>query len=172
MPKTLADQRIRLVALTTKPADPKAPTVTELEAGVDLSCSIMKGDYQLGATGDQTVSEPTMCEPGAGNDMGATDYAGQLTVFRMLDEDGKADIDEDVAFQTLKVKGTELWLVEREGPVYDADWAADQEVSVYRVSTGSMQKPSDRFGGYIKRTFPLGVRAAHENVAVVAVVAP
>ena len=168
MPKTLADQRIRLVALTTKPADVKAPTVTELEAGIDLSCSIMKSDYQLGATGDQTISEAALCEPGQGSDMGPTEYAGQVTPFRMLDADGKADLDDDVAYQTLKVKGTELWLVEREGPAFDAAWAADQEVSVYHVATGTPQKPSDRFGGYIKRTVPLGVRSAYEDVAVVA----
>lgn len=168
MPKTLADQKIRLTFLTTKPVDPKAPTITELEAGIDLSCSIMKSDYQLGATGDQTVSEAALCEPGAGNDMGATDYAGTVTVFRMFDETGKADLDEDDAYQALKVKGTKGWIVEREGPRYDVAWAADQEVEVYEVTTGSVQKPSDRSAGYIKRTIPLGVQNAWVDGAVAA----
>lgn len=160
MPKTLADQKIRLTWLTTKPVDPTAPTATELEAGVDLSCSIMKSDYQLGATGDQTISEAALCEPGAGNDMGATDYAGTVTVFRMLDDEGKADLEEDTGFQALKVKGTKGWLVEREGPRYDVAWADGQEVETYEVTTGSVQKPSDRSAGYIKRTIPMGVQNA------------
>ena len=160
MPKTLADQKIRLTFLTTRPVDPTAPTVTELDAGVDLSCSIMKSDYQLGATGDQTISEAALCEPGAGNDMGATDYAASVTVFRMLDDEGKADLEEDTGFQALKVKGTKGWLVEREGPRYDVDWADGQEVETYEVTTGSVQKPSDRSAGYIKRTIPMGVQNA------------
>lgn len=166
MPKTLADQKIRLTFLTTKPVDPKAPTVTELEAGVDLSCSIMKSDYALGATGDQTISEAALCEPGAGSDMGATDYSASVTVFRMLDDAGKSDLEEDVAFQALRVKGTKGWLVEREGPRYDAPWAAGQEVEVYAVTTGSVQKPSDRSSGYIKRTIPMGVQNAWVDAAV------
>ena len=160
MPKTLADQKIRLTWLTTKPVDPAAPTITELDAGVDLSCSIMKSDYQLGATGDQTISEAALCEPGAGNDMGATDYAGTVTVFRMLDDEGKADLEEETGFQALKAKGTKGWLVEREGPRYDVDWADGQEVETYEVTTGSVQKPSDRSAGYIKRTIPMGVQNA------------
>jgi len=160
MPKTLADQKIRLVFMTVRPADPKNPTVQELEAGVDLSCSIMKSDYQLGPTGDQTISEAALCEPGAGNDLGATDYAGSVTVFRMLDDTGKADLEEDVAFQALKIKGTQGWIAEREGPRYDVPWESGQEVEVYQVTTGSAQKPSDRSAGYIKRTIPLGVQNA------------
>lgn len=168
MPKTLADQKIRLTWLTTRPVDPTAPTVTELEGGVDLSCSIMKSDYQLGATGDQTISESALCEPGAGNDMGATDYAGTVTVFRMLDDTGKADLEEDVAFAALKTKGTKGWIVEREGPRYDVAWTAADEVEVYEVTTGSVQKPSDRSAGYIKRTIPLGVQNAWTDAVVAA----
>ena len=166
MPKTLADQKIRLTFLTTKPADPTAPTVTELEAGVDLSCSIMKSDYALGATGDETISEASLCEPGAGSDMGAASYAGTVTVFRMLDDTGTADLEEDVAFQALNVKGTKGWLVEREGPLFDAAFAAAQEVEVYEVTTGSVQKPSDRSSGYIKRTIPLGIQRAWVDAVV------
>ena len=168
MPKTLADQKIRLTFLTVKPADPRSPTVAELTAGVDLSCSIMKSDFQLGATGDETISEATLCEPGQGNDMGATTFAGTMTVFRMLDDSGKAVLEEDVAYAALKAKGTKGWIVEREGPQYDVPWTAGDEVEVYEVTTGSVQKPSDRSAGYIKRTIPLGVQNAWTDASVAA----
>lgn len=41
MPKTIAEERIKLVALTTKPVNPYAPKVTELAAGKDLSLSLI-----------------------------------------------------------------------------------------------------------------------------------
>ena len=59
MPKSLADARIRLDALKTKPTAHKAPKVADL-SGVGVTpimCSVNKADYALGATGQDTVDE-------------------------------------------------------------------------------------------------------------------
>lgn len=168
MPKTLADGRIRLVALQTAPADPAAPTVTELNAGKELASRILKSDYQLGATGSQTITEVELNKRGEGQAFGLSVYSGQVSPFRYLDQSGKADTEEDYAWELLKEKGTLLYLVEREGPLAGAPWAEGDEVSVYEVTTDDPQKPSDRYSGYIKRTVPLAVGAAWENVTVVA----
>ncbi|MDK6230737.1 hypothetical protein QP123_11010, partial [Streptococcus agalactiae] len=69
--------------------------------------------------------------------------------------------------EALRTKGTTLWLVEREGPEYDKDYEVGDEIDIYEVVTDTPQKPSDRTG-YIKRTIPLGVQNAYENVKVVA----
>ena len=166
MPKTLADGRIALVALTKAPAKLDAPTVTELGAGVRLECRINKSDYSLGATGSSTIDDQELCKMGSSQDFGPAAWAGSLTPFRYLTGEGVADKANDVAWDMLKEKGTHLWLVEREGPMADAAWAAVQEVSVYEVNTDTPQKPSDRNAGYIKRVVPLAVLDARENVHV------
>ena len=163
MPKTLADGRTKLVALTAAPADPEAPTVAELTAGVDLSCKILKSDYRLSATGSDTINEAELCSTGNAVTYGASNYEGTVTVFRYLDATGAPETGEDDAWDALKAKGTTLWLVEREGPEYDSAWAAGDEVDVYEVVTDSPQKPTDRTG-FIKRTVPLGVQRHYEGV--------
>ncbi len=159
MPKTLADARIKLVALTTAPADPANPTATELNAGVDLSCRILKSDYRLSATASDTIADTELCSEGNAVTYGASNYEGSVTPFRYLDDDGKADVANDVAWETLKEKGTELWLYEREGPHYSVAFEAGDEVEGYYVVTDNPQKPTDRTG-FIKRVVPLGVQRA------------
>lgn len=168
MPKTIADQKITLWALTEKPADMSAVTVTEIEAGKKISCNIMKSDYQLGASGDNMISEGALCEPGEGQALGSTTYSGNITVFRYYDEKGVPNPEEDWLFDMVREKGTTLYLVEREGPVETTAPSAGQEVSAYEVQTGTPQKPSNRTEGYIKRTISLAVLSAAENKAIAA----
>lgn len=163
MPKTLADGRTRLVVLTTAPADPEAPTTTELNAGEDIECRILKSDYRLSATGSDTINEAELCSTGNAVVYGASNYEGTVTVFRYLDAAGAADATNDVAWDAFKEKGTTLWLVEREGPEYTDAWAVADEVDVYEVVTDEPQKPTDRTG-FIKRTIPLGVQRHYVGV--------
>ena len=62
--KTLADGRITLWALTTKPVNMSAPKLTEIKAGKKISCRIMKSDYALGADSDTEITEQEMCKTG------------------------------------------------------------------------------------------------------------
>ena len=168
MPKMIADGRIALWALTEKPADLKAVTVEEIKAGKKISCHILKSDYQLGASGDSTITETVLCVKGEGQALGATQYAGQITIIRELDASGKPAVEEDFTWDLFKERGTTIWLVEREGPLEDADPEAGQEYSIYEVQTGTPQKPSNRVEGYIKRTVTLAVVRAEENLPIAA----
>ena len=167
MPKTLADARTRLTILTTAPADTtlQSITLTELTAGIDASCKILKSDYRLSAAASDTVDDTELCSEGNAVTYGASNYEGTVSPFWYLDETGKSDVTEDVVYQALKEKGTELWFVEREGPRYDQAWAAGDVIEVYRVITDNPQKPSER-AGYIKRVVPLGVQTAELNATV------
>jgi len=167
MPKTLADARTRLAILTTKPASLTSITVTELTAGIDASCRILKSDYRLSPTASDTVADTELCSEGNAVTFGASNYEGSVTPFWYLDEDGQSETTEDVVYQALKEKGTELWFVEREGPRYDEPFAAGDAIEVYEVVTDNPQKPSDR-AGYIKRVVPLGVQRAELNAVVAA----
>ena len=159
MPKTLADARTKLFILTTEPADLEAITVTEADAGIDASCKILKSDYRLSPTASDTVPDTELCSEGNAVTFGASNYEGSMTPFWYLTAAGVTDVADDEVYQALKAKGTELWLVEREGPPYDQAWAADDAYEVYEVITDNPQKPTDR-AGYIKRVVPLGVQRA------------
>ena len=165
--KTLADGRITLWALTAKPKDMAKPTVPEINSGKKISCHIMKSDYALGAESDTEITEQEMCKTGEGKAPGPTSYAGNITVFRYLDEAGKPVAADDFVWDLIKQKGTTIWLVEREGPVESKTVTLGDIVSVYEVVLGTPTKPSDRFAGYIKRTAKLNVMDAVENVSVV-----
>lgn len=166
--KTLADGRIALWALTAKPQNIATPSVSEINAGKKISCHIMKSDYALGADSDSEITEQEMCKTGEGKAPGPTSYAGNVTVFRYLDDNGQPDPSEDFVWDLIKKKGTTIWLVEREGPVESKNIAEGDIVSVYEVVLGTPTKPSDRFAGYIKRTAKLNVMNAAEEVKVVA----
>ena len=169
MPKTIADERIKLVALTTAPASLSAPKLTEVNAAgaIDLSCRVMMSDFKLTATASDTVNEPALCEGGNSGAPGKSNYEGSLTPFRFLDTDGSADPTNDVAYDALKEKGTELWLVKRIGPKFDVAFAVGDEVEVFHVFTDNPQDPSE-FTGYIKKVVPLFVQGDTELHAVVA----
>ena len=161
MPKSLADGRIKVVALIARPANPYAPTLTELNAGVDMSCRILSSDYALGPTTSDRVAEKELCKEGNANAIGASNYAGSFTPFRYFDEStGQASAEEDEVYQLLREKGTTLYVYERQtAKKSTAAWAAGDEVDGYEVVTDNPQKPSD-MGGYIKRVVPVEVQDA------------
>jgi hypothetical protein len=174
MPLTLADGRIKLTALPTRPVNPLAITVAELTAvgAVPLDKAVMKQDYRLSAVASDTVDEAPLIARGNAAAPGFSNYEGNLSVFRYLDrETGLADEDEDIAWDLFKRKGTELWLVEREGPIAEVDWAVAQPYECWHVITDTPQKATDRQAGYIKRTVPLLVQrvwGVDEDAAVAA----
>lgn len=160
MPKSLADAKIRLDALTSKPTDPSKPTLAELTgAGVTpLMCHINKADYALGATGQDTVDEIEACKKGKGNAPGPASYDGSLTPFVYRDADGKISADEGAVLALLGDEGATLYLYEREGKPGTAEWAAGDTGDYYEVVLGVLKPPSDRFSGYEKRTVQLFVQ--------------
>lgn len=171
MPKTIADERIRLCLLAAAPADPKNILISELEAGIDLESRILMSDFKLTATASDTVSEPALSEGGNSGVPGKDNYEGSLTPFRYLTEAGLADPANDVAYEAMKEKGTELHLVKRIGPRFDADWANTQDAEYFHALTDNPQDPS-AFEGYIKKVVPLFVQGDSELHAKVVAVAP
>lgn len=167
MPTALADGKIKIAVLSTKPADPTVPTVTELEAGIEASCRILSSDYAVGPQASETVDEKPVCVEGNVQVPGASNYSAEFSVFRYFDpetgapeESGvDAEIGDDL-YQAVKTKGARLWLVERETSKKSREaWAADDEVSTYEVILDNPQKPGDQ-GGFIKRKITAMVQDA------------
>ncbi len=157
MPKTIAEERIKLVCLTTKPADVSKPTTSELAAGVDLSMKVLFSDFRLSPVASDTLNEPALGEGGNSSVAGKANYEGNLSVFRFLDDDGVPIAGEDDGWDLLKVKGSDLHFYKRIGPKHTEPFAAGQDVEYYHAQTDNPQDPQD-LAGYIKKTIPLLVQ--------------
>jgi hypothetical protein len=167
MPKSLADGTIKLAILSSKPANPLAPTVSELNAGIDASCRILSSDYLLGATDSDKIAEKELCKAGNSNALGPSNYQAALTPFRYWNTTTDAsDVVEDTVYQALRSKGATLYLYERQTSKLSTEaWANGDEVSGFEVVTDNPQKPSET-GGYIKRRVPMEVQDAWLNGTV------
>nr|DAF98665.1 MAG TPA: major tail protein [Siphoviridae sp. ctgaU3] len=163
--RTLADGRISVVALDAdhKAADPKNPTVDELNAGQRLEMYVMKSDYKLGSKGSSSVEEPVLGAQGKGTVPGPAEYEGQMSVYWYFDDNGQyARSDDNKAWELLCQTGREFDIYEREGKLPTAPFAAGDRVDWYHVAPGQPQKPDDRTT-YTKRTITLFISDALEN---------
>lgn len=117
-------------------ADPLKPTAAELNAGTNLSPAITTG-FTLGFTDSDTddsksiVDEANVATPTRDN------YEANLTFFMAPESEDSADPVE-IAYQEAEAlfggdQHVEGWLVLRIGYKADVDYAADQEVSLFRV---------------------------------------
>ena len=156
MPKSLADGRTKVAILSQKPADPLAPTITELKAGIDASCRLNAADFNVGPTDSETIDEKELCVEGNATALGPSNATIEFTPFRYFNlETGKAEETSgddigDAVFQATKNKGSRLWMVIRETSKKSTEeWAAGDEVDVYEFITDNPQNV-DRTG-YIKR---------------------
>lgn len=175
MPRSLADGHVKLVLLAAKPANLKSVTLAELTAGKDISSRVLASDFKLGPTGSDTLSEPSLCETAASEVFTTGKFEGNITVFRYFNAEGKAETGiagelGDAAYQALKVKGTEAWIVKRfTSKLATEAFAAGDEIGVYHVESDNPQDGDAT--GYIKATFPLAVKGDSEIDSVVAAAA-
>ena len=78
-----------------------------------------------------------------------------------------AEVTADALFQAMKVRGTRLWIAERNTSKMSADaWEAGDEVSVFEVTTDSWQATDA--AGYIKAKIPMQAAAFELNGKVAA----
>ena len=165
-PKMLTDDNLRL-AWVPVIADYHAPTVTELTAGIDLSCLITAANYSLGATGDDAISDPAMCDSSNSSVPGRTTFEAVMDFFRFN------EAADDVAWTTFTGKGIHGYLVERLGhdtgtKAHEVAWAAGDEVSVYEVISNTPQKQSPATAGYVKFKIQFSPQSNIDERAVVA----
>jgi hypothetical protein len=168
MPKSLADGHKKLTILTTEPANPAAPTATELNAGIDVSCDVLASDFTWSAGDSDKFAEAALCETSNANSLGRDNFTAGITLFRAFDATtGAVATAEEVGYQALKVKGTTAWGYLRENGKDATDaWATGDEIDLgLRVLTDRPQMPGNG-GGYIKRRIPLEPQAGWQGITV------
>jgi len=171
MPRSLADGKTKFTILTTAPVDPTAPTVTELNAGIDASCAILSSDFLWGATDSDKIAEKALCTTNNANAIGASNFQVGVTPFRYFDATTgeSADDEGDDVFQALKVKGTTLWGYARKTSKSSTDaWAEGDEIYLGgEFVTDEPQPPSD-LGGFVKWRVPGEMQTAWPFIEVAA----
>lgn len=163
MPRSLATGKRKVTLLSTKPANLKAPTVAELEDGIDASCRIVAGAFTLAPTASETVSEGSLCDTSIPEVFTTAKAEGSFTIFRYFN-DGQAetalqDTEDgvgDSVYQALKTRGTRLWIATRFTDKKSTEaWEAGDEVSVFEVTTDYPRAAEAE--GYIKAEVTLSV---------------
>lgn len=156
--RVLADGRVKFSALTTEPANPAAPTVTELNAGIDLSCAVLQDGFNFGPTDSDKIAEKALCTVGNANTLGPANGEAAFTVWRYFAEGGGFDTTDDAPFQAVKTKGTTLWLYARQmDKLATAAWAATDEIYYGAEVITDRPQRSDA-GGFIKYRVPCEVQ--------------
>lgn len=168
MPRSLADGHTKFTILTTAPANPASPTATELEAGIDASCSVLASDFNWGATDSDKIAEKALCTVNNANALGASNFETGFTPFRYFDDtDVSAPEEGDDVFEAVKLKGTTLWAYARKTSKLSTEpWVAADEIYLgAEIVTDEPQPPSD-LGGYVKWRVPVEVQTAWPWVKV------
>lgn len=148
-PKMLTDANRRLVFVPTL-LNYHAPKVSELTAGIDISCRVTAANFSLGATGDAAISEPPLCSSNETSTPGRTTYEAGMNFFRFIEE------ADDIAWTTFTDKGINGYLVSRIGQkpdgikAHEHPWTAGDEVQVYQVVSGTPMIQNPDGAGYEK----------------------
>ena len=130
MPKTLSDAKTKFTVLTTKPADPEKPTLTELNAGIQAECHVLSSDFVFTANASETLDEKELCVAGNAQALGVANHQCEFSPFRYYAQGtSKPDDTDDVLFAAVKVRGSELWCYGRKGDKPGkAAWEAEEEI--------------------------------------------
>jgi hypothetical protein len=125
--KVAADGKKKFTLLTAAPAAAsRIPTVTELNAGIDISCAVLDSDANWTPTASDRFNEKPACTKGNSQALGASNFDTALTFLREYLEEGGADtVGDDKGYQAVRVKGTTVWIYLRESDKDSTEpWAA------------------------------------------------
>jgi len=151
--KVAADGKKKFTLLTAAPAAAsRIPTVTELNAGIDISCAVLDSDANWSNTASDRFNEKPACTKGNSQALGASNYDTALTFLReYLDAGGPDSVGDDKGYEAVRVKGTTSWIYLRESDKDSTEpWAAGDVIDLGGevVSDAPMRVNND---GNIKR---------------------
>jgi hypothetical protein len=163
--RMLSKGRTKVAVLTTKPADPAKPTVTELDAGIEASCKIPSSMWTWRAGDPTTETDSPLCVESDNEVPVADKYDTGFGVYREFAAEGGFDPLEDALFEAVRVRGTTLWVYARKTDKLSKEaWAADDEIYLGgELLTGT---PKNVEGGFIKFEVPLFAQNMHNFIKV------
>ena len=145
--------------------DVSAPTVAQLNAGVDITC-ITVSTYEVRADASDTTNERAVCE--IANVVAPTiqNYMGNLVLFRQINASTFVpETNDPINVFEFGVVG---WFVRRLGAAFDVAWAANDQVEVYKFMSDVPQIQGGTGEGFLKATVPLLQQGTFDIKAIVA----
>lgn len=166
--RLLADGKTKFTVLTTKPANPAAPTAAELNAGIHLSDNILTSDFVFGAVDSDKVAEKPLGSSGNANAIGASNFQLAFTLWRKFLTAGGFDAADEAGWAAVKVKGATLYAYARQtDKEASAAWASADEI--YLGAEFSNDNPQRTDGtGFVKYRCPCEVQKGYPFIAVAA----
>ncbi|MFB7224229.1 hypothetical protein ACFWB2_36175 [Streptomyces virginiae] len=159
MADLISDGKTRVVWLTSV-ANINAPTVSELNAGLDLTKRITPDGLKIDpSTAD--VDTSSLASTFDTKTVGRVGFDNELT-FKRGDTP-----QEDAPYSTLKY-GVSGFLAVRRGLAYSAAWASGQKLEVYPSTCGEPQNSSPAANEVMKFVSPQKVTDAPATAATVA----
>lgn len=166
MARVLADGKTKFTVLITAPLNPAAPTATELNAGIDLSCDILSSDFTWGATDSDKVAEKALCDAGNSNAIGASNYSAGFTLWRKFATAGGFDATAEAGWAAVKEKGATLYGYARQTDKDATEaWAASDEIYLGAEFITDTPQRTDG-SGFIKYRVPAEVQRGYPFIAV------
>ncbi len=163
--RVLADKRHKLTILTTKPANEAAPTLAELNGGIEACLKIASEGFSHTPADSTTVEFKALCGT---REQVFTDsnFTQSMTVVRDYLVAGGTDPADDVLFNALKVRGTTLWAYGRLTDKNATDaWAAGDEIYLgTRFTPDHPQVPDNP--GWVSFRIPCTVQDGWPFIAV------
>lgn len=146
-------------------ADPSAPTVTEIEAGTDISCYLTPDGYA--PTVDQaTITDDRLCSTETYGQPGRKTRGLTLTGIDNTNSTNETEYNELV--ETM-VEGTDMFVVRRRGVPYADAITEDQTVSVLPIKPGTRMDVAPEANSVIRSSWTCFVTGeGYDDVAVVA----
>jgi hypothetical protein len=145
--------------------DIEAPTLAELAAGRDLTCT-MVSTYEVRMDGSDTTSERAVCETSNVDVPTMSNYTARFELFRQWDPVLEAWETED-PLEWLDYKSVG-YFVRRLGFSKDTAYAAGQSVEVFKLMADEAQTQGGTGQGYLKATVPMFKQGSATTRAVVA----
>lgn len=113
-----------------------SPTVTELNAGLNLSKAVSWSDYSFGSNASNTSDDPSIADAGNSKARGSAQFGGSMSFF----QPGPGTLTTDtyaLVRNAISVPRTKGWIVTRLDGLkpYTQAFAAGDLVSVYAVLT-------------------------------------
>jgi hypothetical protein len=142
-----------------------APTVAQLNAGVDITC-LLVSTYEVRADGSDTTNERAVCETANVDTPTVQNYMGNLPIFRQLD--GTTFLPETADPLNVFTFGAVGWFVRRIGKPYTTAWAVGDIVDIYKFVVDTPQIQGGTGEGYFKATIPLLKQGVFSPKVVVA----
>lgn len=165
--KVLADGKLKWTICKDEPANPAAPTVTELNAGIEASQQTLTSDFNWTNAASATFEEKPLAVKGQSMALGISNYDLGATFIREFTPEGGADVaGADAAYQAVKEKGTTVWAYARETEKDSTEpWESGDEIYLGgKIESDTPARVNN--DGNIKRRVPFIPKDMRENITV------